>query len=164
MICKYSQYRLSSLEGAAPKGRLRLHIQNCSDCREYKEQLAGLDHALSSNATRAPSPVLREKHGIGMGMAFSTGALVAVAAVALFWVAGSETKENGLNQPAVAALNPTTQVASESPTPEETSLSQSIALSKLSVIHQVTPLEHELDAWRDDGRRGLERLLSLGQQ
>ncbi len=160
MICRYSQYRLSSLEGVVPKGRLLLHVQNCSDCRNYKEKLAGLDHALSSNTTRAPSPVLREKHGIGMGMVFSTGALVVVAAVVSFWIAGSESKEGTHNQPIVATLNP---VASEAPMPEATSLSRTITLSKLSVIHQVTPLEHELDAWRDDGRRGLERLLSLGR-
>jgi len=159
MICKYAQYRLSSLEGTAPTGRLHKHVQTCSDCENYLEKLALLDHVLSSSASQAPRPITPEKQGLRLGIVFSMGALAAVAAAALLWSGSEPPPDQTHTEPRVAVTVPVSN------TPETaTSLSRTISLSKLSVIHQVTPLEHELDAWRDDGRRGLRQLLSLGQQ
>jgi len=184
MICRYTQFRLSNTEGAALSLWMRKHLRGCECCREFKGKLAGLDESLRGSAAWAPAPILADREkgrswGRSWFPAFALGSFVAMAAAVALYFA-SDNGDTGTSV-SVSAGDPAKLLNSEekttgekhsdplspspSPDPRPSGEGRSLIsqqLRRFALLQSVSPLERELEALQQDGKRGLTRLLALG--
>lgn len=180
MICRYNQYKLSTLNGAEPNTRLQSHMAACVGCREYQEKLKRLDTSLRANKKFAPTPEFASTRPGRSSWAIASVTLaVAAAAVLMVWSfqSSSETSSEHAEIPTKVlpeaatleqeAGNPSeidSNLAAEEHRVSSNSTDSALAgrLSRITALNSSTPLEDELDALRSDGARGIKRLLALG--
>lgn len=163
MICKLVQYQISNLGESEPRGFASRHLESCQSCKNYRAKLSLLDQELRSSARRAPRAASASEANLGSrgGIPALAALTCAIAVVLLVWKS-ADTQE-GAHAP------PPTQVASVQHLPPEAHVAPPAPpprweLPGMRSLRTRAPMQEELAALRQDGKRGLDALLAIGRQ
>lgn len=168
MICRLVQYNLSSLDDNEPWAFASGHLAGCSRCQEFSEGLARLDQGLRSSRSTAPAPHFKPATITDPRTALPAFAALACAiAVVVLLVKLPSQEPKKTKQPMLAHASttapsqPMPSPETEPPPAEDTSPWD---MPGLRHIASQAPMEEELAALRQDGKRGIDAILSIGRR
>ena len=168
MICRLVQYHLSSLDGSEPRAFASGHLTRCSRCQEFSEGLASLDQGLRLSRSTAPAPNFKPATITDPRTALPAfaGLACAIAVVVLLVKLPSQEPKETPGQPMLAHASTT---APSQPMPPETEPPPAEDASPWDIpglrhIASQAPMEEELAALRQDGKRGIDAILSIGRR
>lgn len=178
MICRIVQYHLSLVDGDEPRALAGGHLQRCDACKKFQIGLAGLDQQLRATSARAPSPSLRAAGVIGArAPAFAALACALAALILMMKMPDQQVVAPVPDQRPVAQLHPFPLAPrAQDPLPSEAQAMlpsevqaplaprRSWKIPPLELIASRAPMDEELAALSQDGKRGMDAILSLGRR
>jgi hypothetical protein len=171
MICRIVQYHLSSVDGREARAFASSHLAGCSACLKYKEGLASLDQRLRVSSSSAPTPNFKPATITDPRTALPAFAALACAVAVILLIVKLPAQKAATDAPAqpmlahvetAAESQPMIHVGTEPPALVKTTSSWDIP--QLRRIASQAPMEQEMAALRQDGKRGIDAIMSIGRR
>lgn len=163
MICSLVRFYLTLSQGDNARSFAQSHVKRCEACASHRAKLVRLDSELRSCRALAPRPraksmlPIRSRGGVPALAALTC----AIAAIILIWKLPTDSSPVPTpSAPRVASIDH----RSPQPAALHPGASTGWDIAPVELLRKSAPMQEELAALRQDGRRGLDAILSIGRR